>query len=116
MKSDWFLHMSSVLGKWNFFPVDSNSIPFLFSAGQCQTKAIAYGELGHIHRLLGNYEQAITCFKHEQELAKEPSLRTRLENRNGVIKSFNSNSNSDCDGKLNVGLFIEAEALHGLGC
>ncbi len=53
------------------------------------TKAIAYGELGHIHRQLGNFEQAITCFKHEQELAKDPSLKDGL---------------------------IEAEALHGLGC
>ncbi|OTF82303.1 Rapsynoid-like protein [Euroglyphus maynei] len=63
-----------------------------------QTKAMAYGELGHLHRLLGNYEQAITCFKHEQELGK------------------NNHKHSIRDGHKQIGLLIEAEALHGLGC
>ncbi|KAH9419028.1 Tetratricopeptide repeat protein 28 [Dermatophagoides pteronyssinus] len=67
-----------------------------------QTKALAYGELGHLHRLLGNYEQSISCFKHEQELGK--------------ITNLNSNGQNDDDQhQKQIGLLIEAEALHGLG-
>ncbi|KAH9507040.1 Tetratricopeptide repeat protein 28 [Dermatophagoides farinae] len=69
-----------------------------------QTKAMAYGELGHLHRLLGNYEQAITCFKHEQELGKKNHKQQQNDHDKQIV------------GPINIGLLIEAEALHGLGC
>ncbi|XP_075590272.1 uncharacterized protein LOC124497851 [Dermatophagoides farinae] len=69
-----------------------------------QTKAMAYGELGHLHRLLGKYEQAITCFKHEQELGKKNHKQQQNDHDKQII------------GPINIGLLIEAEALHGLGC
>lgn len=34
-------------------------------------KASAYGELGTIHSLLGNYEQAISCMEHQLNIARE---------------------------------------------
>ena len=35
-----------------------------------QATASAYGELGDIHRLLGNYEQAINCMEHRLSMAR----------------------------------------------
>ncbi|KAI2801478.1 Tetratricopeptide repeat protein 28 [Blomia tropicalis] len=86
-----------------------------------RTKAIAYGELGHIHRLLDNYEQAISCFKHEQELSKEPSLRAISDNvdepnKPATIVQRPIGEVFAGTPVVNVGLVIEAEALHGLGC
>lgn len=95
-----------------------------------RTKAIAYGELGHIHRQLGNYEKSIEFFQKEQELAKEPALRSQTEilpgaglnisggmmfGVSGTFRPSGSGGNSPPT-RINVGLFIEAEALHGLGC
>ena len=34
-------------------------------------KASAYGELGCLHSLLGNFEQAISCLQHQLNIAKE---------------------------------------------
>ena len=34
-------------------------------------KASAYGELGCLHSLLGNFEQAINCLQHQLELAQD---------------------------------------------
>lgn len=33
-------------------------------------KGSAYGELGHIHSLLGNFEQAISCMEHQHQIAR----------------------------------------------
>ncbi|KPM09041.1 Rapsynoid-like protein [Sarcoptes scabiei] len=87
-----------------------------------QTKAMAYEELGHLHRLLRNYEQAITCFEHEQKLGKKHSLKnkmietsdecSRTVEQNFGLKSIDQNRTKMID----IGLLIEAEALHGLGC
>lgn len=33
-------------------------------------KASAYGELGHVHSLLGNYEQAISCLEHQLTITR----------------------------------------------
>lgn len=71
---------------------------------------MAYGELGHLHQLLGNYEQAITCFKHQQELGKNHALKNKF------TETSNAKTNDCKKSKINIGLLIEAEALHGLGC
>ena len=36
-----------------------------------EAKSSAYGELGCLHSLLGNFEQAITCLQHQVALARE---------------------------------------------
>ena len=33
-------------------------------------KSTAYGELGEIHAMLGNYEQAISCMEHQLQDAR----------------------------------------------
>lgn len=38
-----------------------------------EAKASAYGELGHIHTTLGNYEQAISCLEHQLAIARYTS-------------------------------------------
>lgn len=35
-----------------------------------EAKAIAYGDLGHIHSTLGNFEQAINCLEHQISIAR----------------------------------------------
>jgi hypothetical protein len=35
-----------------------------------ESEAEAYGELGDIHRLLANYDQAVTCMQHRISLAR----------------------------------------------
>ena len=35
-----------------------------------EAKGFAYGELGEIHSLLGNYEQAISCMEHQLRVAR----------------------------------------------
>ena len=35
-----------------------------------ESEAEAYGELGDIHRLLANYEQAVNCMQHRITLAR----------------------------------------------
>ena len=74
--------------------------------------------MGHIHRLLGNYEQAISCFKHEQELAKDPSLGEKGDTESNLKANTPSQNGQSMIDKvqISVGLCIEAEALHGLGC
>ena len=37
---------------------------------QSEAKGFAYGELGEIHSLLGNYEQAISCMEHQLKAAR----------------------------------------------
>jgi len=36
-----------------------------------EAKAAAYGELGHIHSTLGNFEQAISCLEHQMSIARD---------------------------------------------
>ena len=74
---------------------------------------------------MSNYEQSITCFKHEQELSKEPALRTQLhkvEKQTNFQRPFSkiftqiSHTKNTTKSLISEGLVIEAEALHGLGC
>ena len=38
--------------------------------GNSNAKGSAYGELGEIHALLGNFEQAISCMEHQLTAAR----------------------------------------------
>ncbi len=42
----------------------------LTEESQSEAKGFAYGELGEIHSLLGNYEQAISCMEHQLKAAR----------------------------------------------
>ena len=42
---------------------------------QAEAKSSAYGELGCLHSLLGNFEQAITCLQHQVAIAREKGDR-----------------------------------------
>jgi hypothetical protein len=45
----------------------------LTEESQSEAKGFAYGELGEIHSLLGNYEQAISCMEHQLKAARSVS-------------------------------------------
>ena len=37
---------------------------------QTGATASAYGELGEIHKLLGNFDQAVNCMEHRLDMAR----------------------------------------------
>jgi tetratricopeptide (TPR) repeat protein len=42
---------------------------------EASSESSAYGELGCLHSLLGNFEQAISCLQHQLRLAREAGDR-----------------------------------------
>ena len=49
-------------------------------------KGSAYGELGEIHALLGNYEQAASCLEHQLQSARLVN-DIKYTNKNTYIKT-----------------------------
>lgn len=81
--------------------------------GSLEAKAAAYGDLGNIHTVLGNNEQAVSCLEHQRDIAQDIGDRVAISEATSNLGSVFLQM-GDLEGALKLH-HMDLEMCDGLG-